>query len=77
MFLWLGWPVLIPIAWFEILSNHTQTHTFFVVRSAAAAIGVAVAAALIAAKVTREDLAFQARWIFTRRPAEPKSPPAT
>jgi len=67
-FFWLTWPVLIPIAWFEILSNHTQIHTFFVARSAAAAIGVAAAAALIAAGVTREDLVLQARQVFTRRP---------
>ena len=68
LFFWRAWPVLIPIVWFETLSNHTQIHTIFVVRSAAAAIGVAVASALIAANVTREDLAFQARQIFTRRP---------
>jgi hypothetical protein len=67
-FFWRAWPVLIPIVWFETLSNHTQIHTFFVVRSAAAAIGVAVAAALIAANVTREDLVVQARRIFTWRP---------
>lgn len=68
VFFWHAWPVLIPIVWFETLSNHTQIHTFFVVRSAAAAIGVAVAAALIAASVTREDLVLQARRIFTRGP---------
>ena len=77
VFFWLAWPVLIPVVWFETLSNHTQIHTMFVIRSAAAAIGVAVAAALIAANVTREDLAVQARQIFTRRPAKLKSPPAT
>jgi hypothetical protein len=65
--LWRAWPVLIPIVWFEVLSNHTQIHTFFVLRSGAAAIGVAVAAALIAANVTREDLVLQARHTFTRR----------
>jgi hypothetical protein len=65
--LWRAWPVLIPIVWFEVLSNHTQIHTFFVVRSAAAAIGVAVAAALIAGNVTREDLAGQARRVFGKR----------
>ena len=68
LFFWLAWPVLIPIVWFETLSNHTQIHTMFVIRSAAAAFGVAVAAALIAANVTREDLTLQARRIFTRRP---------
>ena len=67
-FFWLMWPVLIPIGWFEVLSNHTQIHTFFVVRSAAAAIGVAAAAALIAARVTREDLVVQAKQVFRWRP---------
>jgi hypothetical protein len=67
--LWRAWPVLIPIVWFEVLSNHTQIHTFFVVRSAAAAIGVAVAAVLIAGNVTQEDLAGQARRVFRKRPA--------
>jgi hypothetical protein len=67
VFFWRAWPVLIPIVWFEVLSNHTQIHTFFVLRSGAAAIGVAVAAALIAANVTREDLVLQARHTFTRR----------
>jgi hypothetical protein len=76
VFFWRTWPVLIPIIWFEVLSNHTQIHTFFVLRSGAAAIGVAVASALIAANVTREDLVFQARQIFTRRPVSFKSPPA-
>ena len=76
VFFWRAWPVLIPIVWFETLSNHTQIHTLFVVRSAAAAIGVAVAAALIAANVTREDIVLQTRRIFTRRAALLKSPPA-
>lgn len=74
-FFWQIWPVLIPIVWFETLSNHTQIHTLFVTRSAAAAIGVAVASALIAANVTREDLVLQARQLFTRRPASLRSPP--
>lgn len=40
-----AWPALIPVAWFELLSNHSQIHTPFVSRSAAAAIGVALASA--------------------------------
>ena len=75
-FFWRAWPVLIPIIWFEVLSNHTQIHTLFVLRSGAAAIGVAVASALIVANVTREDLLLQARQIFTGRPVSLKSPPA-
>jgi hypothetical protein len=45
------WPTLIPIAWFEILSNHSQIHSFFVSRSAAAAMGIALSSALIAASI--------------------------
>ena len=41
-------PVLIPIAWFELLSNHTQTHLHFTYRSASAAIAIVFAAALLA-----------------------------
>ena len=74
LFFWHAWPALIPVVWFETLSNHTQIHTFFVVRSAAAAIGVVVAAALIAANVTREDLVLRARRIFT--PGSVNLPPA-
>lgn len=40
-----AWPALIPIGWFELLSNHSQIHTPFVSRSAAAAIGVTLASA--------------------------------
>jgi hypothetical protein len=76
VFFWRAWPVLIPIIWFEVLSNHTQIHTLFVLRSGAAAIGVAVASALIVANVTREDLVLQARQLFMWRPASLKSPPA-
>ena len=43
----LAWPVLIPILWFELLSNHSQIHAFFVSRSMAAAIGVVLAAAAL------------------------------
>ena len=41
-------PVLIPIVWFELLSNHTQTHLQFTYRSASAAIAIMFAAALLA-----------------------------
>ncbi|MEY9362295.1 hypothetical protein ABH994_005016 [Bradyrhizobium yuanmingense] len=40
-----AWPALIPIGWFELLSNHSQIHDLFVSRSAAAAIGVVLASA--------------------------------
>ncbi|WP_375304411.1 hypothetical protein WI560_19170 [Bradyrhizobium sp. A11] len=60
----LAWPALIPVVWFEILSNHSQIHAFFVSRSAAAAIGVIAAAALMAARVTDARQVFVAarRW---------------
>lgn len=47
-FLILVAPVLIPIVWFELLSNHTQTHMQFTYRSASAAIAIMFAAALLA-----------------------------
>jgi hypothetical protein len=28
LFLFQAWPVLIPILWFEVLSNHSQIHVF-------------------------------------------------
>ena len=76
VFFWRTWPVLIPIIWFEILSNHTQIHTFFVLRSGAAAIGVAVASALIAANVTREDSGVSGATDFHQAPGLVQSPPA-
>lgn len=42
-----AWPALIPIAWFEVLSNHSQIHAFFVSRSMAAAFGVVLASAFL------------------------------
>ena len=50
-----GWPALIPIAWFEILSNHSQIHVFFVSRSAAASIGVMASAALLSSRLAGLD----------------------
>jgi len=46
-FLVLASPLLVSVLWFEALSNHTQTHSHFTYRSAAAAIGVVLAAALL------------------------------
>ena len=43
-------PVLIPIVWFELLSNHTQTHLQFTYRSASTAIAIMFAAALLACR---------------------------
>lgn len=41
-------PTLIPIIWFELLSNHTQTHSHFAYRSESAAIALVFAAAIMA-----------------------------
>jgi len=43
-------PVLITTLWFEVLSNHTQTHSHFTYRSQAAAIAVVFAAAVLSIK---------------------------
>ena len=47
-FLLLSSPTLIAMAWFEILNNHTQTHSHFTYRSESAAIAIVFAAALLA-----------------------------
>jgi len=47
-FLLLSSPTLISMAWFELLSNHTQTHSHFTYRSESAAIAIVIAAALMA-----------------------------
>ena len=36
-------------AWYEVLSNHSQVHAFFTYRSVPAAVGVVVAASVLAA----------------------------
>jgi hypothetical protein len=57
-FLLLSSPTLVSMAWFEILSNHTQTHSHFTYRSESAAIAIVFAAALLAtdAQVTMRSL---------------------
>src|SRR5258705_10902587 len=45
-----------PVLWSKPFSRHSQMHAFFVARSAAAALGVIIAAALLAANVTGADL---------------------
>jgi hypothetical protein len=59
----LAWPALIPPLWFEILSNHSQIHAGVSSRSEAAAFGVVLAAALLAADV--KSLSFS--WPSLRR----------
>jgi hypothetical protein len=43
-------PLLIPFGWFELLSNHTQIHTWMVYRTAASCFGILMAAAIIASR---------------------------
>jgi hypothetical protein len=43
-------PLLIPFIWFEVLSNHTQIHTWMTYRTAASCIGILIAAAIIASR---------------------------
>ncbi|TNM68779.1 hypothetical protein FHN55_06125 [Streptomyces sp. NP160] len=42
-------PALVVPAWYEVLSNHSQVHAFFTYRSVPAALGVVVAACVLAA----------------------------
>ena len=47
-FLLLSSPTVIATAWFELLNNHTQTHSHFTYRSESAAIAIVFAAFLMA-----------------------------
>jgi hypothetical protein len=47
-FLLLSSPTLIATAWFELLNNHTQTHSHFTYRSESAAIAIVFAAFVMA-----------------------------
>jgi hypothetical protein len=64
-------PAAIAFIWFELLSNHTQAHPHFVYRSAAVAIGILLAAALLATPValTGERAMRYARMMLRRIPA--------
>ena len=61
-FLGLSWTALIPFAWFEILSNHTQIHVWNAYRPVATSIGIVLAAWVLATKPISPGL---------RRPAVP------
>jgi hypothetical protein len=43
-------PLMIPLGWFELLSNHTQIHTWMVYRTAASCFGIFIAATIIASR---------------------------
>jgi len=47
-------PILIPFVWFEVLSNHTQIHTWMVYRTVASCFGILIAAAIIAHRAAKE-----------------------
>lgn len=70
-FLLLSSPTLVSMAWFEILNNHTQTHSHFTYRSESAAIAIVFAAALLAtdAPVTLRSLLVNLWRAIKRRPA--------
>jgi hypothetical protein len=55
-------PALIPFVWFELMSNHTQIHTWFTYRPVASSIGIWMSAALIARgySTTREPTTTEA-----------------
>ncbi|MCW5691406.1 MAG: hypothetical protein KIT48_03500 [Pseudolabrys sp.] len=71
-FLLLSSPTLVSMAWFEILNNHTQTHSHFTYRSESAAIAIVFAAAILAtdAPVTLRSLIGNLWRAITRRPAQ-------
>jgi hypothetical protein len=49
----LSLPALIPFAWFELLSNHTQIHVWFAYRPIAASFGIVLAAWPLSAAPSR------------------------
>lgn len=71
-FLLLSSPTLIAMAWFEILNNHTQTHSHFTYRSESAAIAIVFAAALMAtdAPATLRSLFGDFWGALRKRPAQ-------
>lgn len=71
-FLLLSSPTLVAMAWFEILNNHTQTHSHFTYRSESAAIAIVFAAALLAtdAPATLRSLLNGLWTAITKRPAQ-------
>jgi hypothetical protein len=49
-FLVLSSPILIPFAWFELLSNHSQIHYWLVYRPIASCFGILIAAGIITSR---------------------------
>ena len=52
----IGFPAILPIVWYEVMRNHSQTHFWFTYRSLAISVGI-VAAALVVALPLRTSLA--------------------
>lgn len=50
-------PVLIPFVWFELLSNHTQIHSWITYRPLGSCFGILIAAAIIASREAKTGLA--------------------
>jgi hypothetical protein len=73
-------PAVIPILWFELLSNHTQTHLHFTYRSESAVIAMVLAVAVMA---VRPQPSARMLWDTLRRnaaalwPGRRRSPPGT
>lgn len=54
-FLILSLPSLLVVAWYEVLRNHSQIHDLFTYRSVPVAVGVVVAAAIVAVRRPDEE----------------------
>ena len=65
-------PLLIPFGWFELLSNHTQIHTWMVFRTVASCIGILMAAAIIASRGTKTGLVCETGHRESERPSAPQ-----
>lgn len=53
----LSLPAVVVPVWYEVLRNHSQVHVWFTYRSVPVAIGIGVAAAILAVRTSRRDLA--------------------
>jgi hypothetical protein len=59
-FAMLSSPLVIPFVWFETLSNHTQIHFWITYRPLGSCFGILIAAAIIASRSARTELAHDA-----------------
>ncbi|GGH37569.1 hypothetical protein [Microbacterium album] len=70
MFATAALPAAVVPLWYEVMTNHSQIHSFFMYRAVPAAIGVVLAAAITALVVTRTAVEGQAP---TRRAARDRT----